>query len=196
VVAVTATATAPGLVLRLWAEGDAPALVAAHRDPLLRRWLLHPITSEEQASQVIETRRADARAGKSFSFAVLEQVADGEADCLVGGVSLRRLEPAASAAAASGAGTFDAGTAAAEVGYWVAAPARGRGVAPRALDAACEWALRTLRDPPLGRLELIHSVGNQASCRVAEKTSFTLAAMLPPLPPDFPDNGHLHVRLP
>jgi hypothetical protein len=57
---VKATATAPGLVLRPWAEEDVPALVAAHRDPLLRHWLLHPVTSAEQARQVIEARQAGA----------------------------------------------------------------------------------------------------------------------------------------
>lgn len=152
-------------------------MVEAHRDPLMRRWLLHPITTAEQARKVIQARQADAQAGRGFSFAVLD--ADGEPERLVGGVSLRRP---------------DAGTASAEVGYWVAAPARGRGVAPRAVDAVCAWAFDVIQNPPLGRLELIHSVGNQASCRVAEKAGFLLSAVLPPLPPDFPDDGHLHVR--
>jgi hypothetical protein len=30
---------------------------------------------------------------------------------------------------------------------------------------------------------------------VAEKTGFTLSAVLSPLPLGFPDDGHLHVRL-
>jgi RimJ/RimL family protein N-acetyltransferase len=81
------------------------------------------------------------------------------------------------------------------VGYWVAAPARGRGIAPRALNAACEWVFRLPRPRPLERLELIHAVGNVASCRVAGKAGFTLSAVLPPLLPDFPDDGHLHIRL-
>jgi RimJ/RimL family protein N-acetyltransferase len=194
-VVVKPTATATGLVLRLWEEQDVPALVAAHRDPLLRRWLRHPFTSTEQARRVIEARRAEAQAGRAFSLAVLETAADGEAGRLVGGVSLRRRDAATPGAGTARAGTPGAGTATAEVGYWVAAPARGRGVASTALNATCEWALGTLRNPPLERLELIHSVANLASCRVAEKTGFTLSAVLPALPPDFPDDGHLHVRL-
>ena len=59
----------------------------------------------------------------------------------------------------------------------------------------CEWAFSLPRDQPLERLELIHSVGNLASCRVAEKAGFRFSAVLPPLLPDFPDDGHLHVRL-
>lgn len=170
---------APGLLLRPWVEQDITAMVEAHRDPPMRRWLRHPITTAEQAREVIEARQAAAQAGKGFSFAVLEMAADGATERLVGGVSLRRV---------------DAGAATAEVGYWVAAPARGRGVAARALRAACEWAFATMPGP-LGRLDLIHSVGNHASCRVAEKAGFTLSAVLPPLPPDFPDDGHLHVRV-
>jgi hypothetical protein len=60
-------------------------------------------------------------------------------------------------------------TASGEVGYWV-------------------------RTRPLEQLELIHSVGNQASCRVAGKAGFALSAVLPPLLPGFPADGHLHIR--
>ena len=179
-VTVQPTATAPGLLLRPWAGPDIPAMVAAHRDPLMRRWLRRPITTAEQARQVIEARQADRRAGSGFSFAVLEVDADGTAGDPVGGVVIRGL----GGEAASG-----------EVGYWVASPARGRGIAPRALSAACEWAFRLPRTRPLERLELIHAVGNQPSCRVAEKAGFALSAVIPPQPPEFPDDGHLHIRL-
>ncbi|WP_406461159.1 GNAT family N-acetyltransferase [Streptomyces sp. NBC_01622] len=43
------------------------------------------------------------------------------------------------------------GKSAAEVGYWTASPARGRGVAPRALDAVTDPAFDTFaaaRLPP------------------------------------------------
>ena len=59
----------------------------------------------------------------------------------------------------------------------------------------CEWVFSLPRPRPLERLELIHAVGNQASCRVADKAGFSLAAVLPPLPPEFPEDGHLHIRL-
>jgi RimJ/RimL family protein N-acetyltransferase len=77
----------------------------------------------------------------------------------------------------------------------VTAPARGRGIAPRALNAVCEWAFRLPRIQPLEQLELIHAVGNHASCRVAGKAGFALSAVLPPLLPEFPNDGHLHIRL-
>lgn len=82
----------------------------------------------------------------------------------------------------------------AEVGYWVTAPSRGRGIAPLALSAICEWAFRLPRIRPLEQLELIHAAGNHASCRVADKAGFALRAVLPPALPDFPDDGHRHIR--
>jgi len=168
-------AAAPGLLLRPWTEQDIPAMIAAHRDPVMRQWLRHPVTTAEEAHRIIAARRA----GTGFSFAVLEACADGATGDLVGAVSIR--VPASEATSG-------------EVGYWVAAPARGRGIAPRALSAACEWAFRQHRNRPLEQLELIHAVGNHASCRVAEKAGFALSAVLPPLLPEFPDDGHLHIR--
>jgi hypothetical protein len=52
VLTVRATATTPGLVLRPWAEQDIPAMVAAHRDPVLRQWLRHPVATADEARQV------------------------------------------------------------------------------------------------------------------------------------------------
>jgi RimJ/RimL family protein N-acetyltransferase len=174
------SATSPGLLLRPWIEQDIPAMVAAHRDPVMRRWLRHPVTSTQEAGRIIQARNADRRAGTGFSFAVLQADADGTAGHLVGGVSIRRLDRDATSG---------------EVGYWVTASSRGQGIAPRALNAACEWAFRLPRHRPLEQLELIHAVGNHASCRVADKAGFALTAVLPPLLPEFPDDGHLHIRL-
>jgi RimJ/RimL family protein N-acetyltransferase len=166
------TLTAPGLVLRPWAERDISTMVAAHDDPLMRRWLRKPITTETEARQVIQTRQENRRNGTAFSFAVVR----AGTDVLVGSVVLRGL---------------DKRNGSADVGYWVVCSARGQGVAPRALNAVCEWAFGL---PALDRLELIHTVGNQASCRVADKSGFRFSAMLAPLPPEFPRDGHLHIR--
>ena len=177
---VQQSATAPGLLLRPWTEQDIPAMLAAHRDPAIRRWLRHPLTTPEEAHRRIQAHRANRQARTGFSFAALHAGPDGAAGELVGAVSIRQL----SDEAASG-----------EVGYWVTAPWRGRGVAPRALSAVCEWAFCLPLLRPLEQLELIHSVGNHSSCRVADKAGFALSAVLPPLLPEFPDDGHLHIRL-
>jgi RimJ/RimL family protein N-acetyltransferase len=153
-------------------------MVDAYSDPVMRQWLRHLVTTTDEARAVIQARRADWAAGTCYSFAVLlaEPGAPGD---LVGSVSIRGLDDAAFSG---------------EVGYWITAPARGRGIAARAVDAVCEWAFRLPRRRPLERLELLHSVGNHASCRVAEKAGFGFSAVLPPLLPDFPDDGHLHIR--
>jgi RimJ/RimL family protein N-acetyltransferase len=176
---VQPSAAAPGLLLRPWTEQDIPAMVAAYRDPVMRHWLRHPVRTTEEAHRIIQARSADRRAGTGFSFAVLEALADGAAGDLVGGISIRGL-----------AGEAAAG----EVSYWVTAPSCGRGIAPRALTAVCEWAFRLPRVRPLEQLKLIHAVGNHPSCRVADKAGFALSAVLPPLLPEFPNDGHLHIR--
>jgi RimJ/RimL family protein N-acetyltransferase len=145
----------------------------------MRTWLRHPVASADEARRIIQARHDDARAGTCFSFAVL-LAEPGIPGDLAGSVSIRGLGDAA----VSG-----------EVGYWVTAPARGRGIAARAVDAVCEWAFSLPRRRPLERVELLHSVGNHASCRVAEKAGFAFSAVLPPLLPEFPDDGHLHIRL-
>jgi RimJ/RimL family protein N-acetyltransferase len=173
--AVASDGVAPDVLLRPWEERDVPALVAAHRDAAIRRWLRSAIADEAGARQAIAARHADWQAGRRFSFAIVAADSGG----LLGSVSAHGLSEESVSA---------------EVGYWVLAAARGRGIAPRSLDALCAWVFRLPRARPLERLNLIHAVGNGPSCAVADKTGFVLSAMLPPEPPDFPYDGHLHVR--
>jgi RimJ/RimL family protein N-acetyltransferase len=63
---------------------------------------------------------------------------------------------------------WDAGMA--EIGYWLAPEARGRGAATRALRLLSRW---TLREWPIGRLHLMADVDNTASQAVAERAGFT-----------------------
>lgn len=67
------------------------------------------------------------------------------------------------------------GDATAEVGYWVAPAARGRGVAPQAVRAICRWGFDTRR---LDLIEWRAEVGNDASRRVAEKAGFLMEGQL------------------
>lgn len=172
---IAATDTAPALTLRPWSDEDIPALVRAHVDPDMRRWLLRHIDNEEQARAALANQRADWAAGTRFTFAV---VADGE-DEPISTVSIRRLakEPEV-----------------AEIGYWTVADARGKSVATRAAEAVLAWAEVRWSDDPVTRVNLIHTLGNNASCRVAIKLGFALAEELPAYPPKFPQPGHLHVR--
>jgi RimJ/RimL family protein N-acetyltransferase len=172
------SASAPPLRLRPWHADDAAELARAFRDPVLRRFLRTSIDNEADARQWIETRTREWAAGTRFSFAVLETAAAGDTEVSgpVGYVAVKGMAN---------------GNRAAEVGYWTSAAARGRGIAPRALDAVSVWALQS---QPLDRLELIHASDNPASCRVAHKCGFVHHCDLPAEPPDFPVPGHLHVR--
>lgn len=185
---VPATVDAPALTLRPWLPPDAPAMAAAHTDPAMRRWLLHHIANEDQARETIEQYRDAWQDGVRFVFAVLAHPRDDGADALadprlaepIGSVTIRRLDPRSDVA---------------EVGYWTAPAARGRAVAARAAGAALEWAtaLWTRQERPLRRFELIHTLGNEASCRVAQKLGFAYECEYPPSL-KFPEPAHLHVR--
>jgi RimJ/RimL family protein N-acetyltransferase len=106
-------------------------------------------------------------------------VADAATDRLLGRVALREIH--------LGDGT-------AEVAYWTVAAARGRGVAARATTALARWALD---DVGFHRLELLHAVRNEASCRVAAKTGFALEGTKRSalLHPDGWHDMHLHARV-
>ena len=112
----SATPTAPALVLRPWRSSDVAALIAAHRDPTLRRWTGSALHDEADATRWVQAQQRGWAAGTRFGFAVV----DSAPARLVGNVVLKGIQP---------------GKPSAEVGYWTAAHARGRGVATRALEA-------------------------------------------------------------
>jgi PPOX class probable F420-dependent enzyme len=159
------------LLLRPWSDADVAQLVEAYDDPVMRRWSNRLIDNEADAKEWLDFQQRGWQDGTRFCFAVLE--ADG---LLLGNVVLHGVDP-------------DKATA--EVGYWTGARARGRGVAPAALEAITGWAFDTFEH--LDALELLHDSGNQASCRVAEKTGYRLDSVIPPRPP-FPNEDHRHVR--
>ncbi|MEU3888696.1 GNAT family N-acetyltransferase [Streptomyces sp. NPDC029041] len=174
-----ATPSAPALVLRPWCVEDVAALVDVFRDPVLRRWTGSAVENEGDGMRWVREQERGWTAGDRLGFAVLETQPDSPRGQLAGHVVLKE--------AASGKPS-------AEVGYWTAAHARGRGVAPRALEALTGWAFDVMGADGLERLELLHQVDNPASCRVASKSGYGLDAVLPPAPPSFPREGHLHIR--
>jgi RimJ/RimL family protein N-acetyltransferase len=111
--------------------------LAAHRDPSLR-WanakLTTAITDEADAHRWLATQYDGWASRTRYSFAVLETEEASDDAALVGNVSIKGL-------------TTDG--ASAEVGYWTSAFARGRGIAPRALDAVSRWAFALDRETPL-----------------------------------------------
>lgn len=139
--------TVDELVLRPWRDDDVRVLCAAAQDPVLRRWNGEEATTPDGARARLA--RIAAWSDEHCSWAV------EDAGVLVGSMSLHEI---------------DRDQAEGEVGYWVAAPARGRGIAARVTDAVCRWAFPTLE---LDRIQLFHAVENTASARVAAQAGFT-----------------------
>ncbi|MCX4419017.1 GNAT family N-acetyltransferase [Streptomyces mirabilis] len=174
-----ATSSAPALILRPWSPADAADLVELYQDDALRRWTSSAVNDEASAARWIQDQQRGWEAGDRFGFAVLEAQAAGAEGQLAGHVVLKNVTPGASSA---------------EVGYWTAAHARGRTVAPRALRALTNWAFTAFPGDGPKRLELLHQVDNTASCRVAQKCGYELITVLPAAPPAYHLAGHLHVR--
>lgn len=165
--------TAGELTLRPWVPTDVPGIVDAYSDPGIRRWHARDMTPAEAAPWV--TAAASSWMTETgASWAVTSSTGE-----LLGRMSLR---------------TVDLQDGLADIGYWVAPSARGRGVASRALALVSSWAIRDLG---LHRLELEHSTRNRPSCRVAEKAGYQLEGTKrsSALHEDGWHDMHLHVQL-
>ncbi|WP_447037092.1 GNAT family N-acetyltransferase [Streptomyces sp. DSM 118878] len=178
-----ATATAPALLLRAWCEEDVSAFVESHRnDPTEAPPGAPVIRNETDGLRWVHQHQQAWTDGTRYAFAVLETHLDGSEAALRAHVVLKDATP---------------GSASAEVGYWTAPRARGRGIAPRALETLTTWAFTTFAPTGLTHLNLLHQVTNEASCRVAQKTNYPYSHTLPPYPPMYPQEGHVHVaRMP
>ncbi|MET3985326.1 GNAT family N-acetyltransferase [Streptomyces sp. PvR034] len=141
---------ADGMELRPWRSDDAPALVAAGLDPSIRLWNMLRTWTPDEARGRIEGmgRRWQAESGALWAIA--------RSDGAVVGLA--------------GWNDIDLAAGTAEILYWVLPEARGGGLAVTAARRVCRWALEELG---LHRLQLLHSVANPASCRVADRAGFT-----------------------
>ncbi|MEU1050212.1 GNAT family N-acetyltransferase [Streptomyces sp. NPDC005897] len=169
-----ATSTASALTLRPWQDSDIPAIVAAHRDEAIRRWSMDPIDDEDEARAWLVGQSTGWADGTQLSWAV------EEGGMVVGNFVIKAANPPEMSATG--------------VGYWTVAEARGRGIASRCVEAATQWLFGGQDVMPADEIELLHTVGNEGSCRVAQKCGYTLDSVLPPLPPKFPGEGHRHLR--
>lgn len=130
--------------------GEIFMVVDAHRDDL-RRWL----------PWVDGTRSPDDY--RAFIGASIGRMAEGggypacalvEAGRIVGGIGLE----------------VDPGDRKVEIGYWLAPPARGRGIVSRGVEALVRLAFGELG---LHRVTIKCATGNRRSCAVAERLGFT-----------------------
>jgi RimJ/RimL family protein N-acetyltransferase len=162
-----------GLILRPWRRDDAAAVLEGHNDAVIQRWHRRRLDSIEEAGQLISSWAEEWAAETRACWAVT-----GDSGQLLGRLSLRTL----------------LGQGLGEVGYWVLPAARGAGAAPRAVEAATTWAFEDLG---LHRIELVHSVANRASCRVAAKAGYELEGTMRSalLHADGWHDMHLHARI-
>jgi RimJ/RimL family protein N-acetyltransferase len=140
------------VVLRPWSEDDVSQLADACNDPEIAYWIPTipaPYTEDDARAFISGAVRPDER----YSLAM---TLDGR---IVGGIGM-------------GVNAHDYRG---RIGYWVAAPARGRGVCTRALRRFSRFGLDELG---LQRLELITDPDNVASQRVAEKVGYRREGVL------------------
>jgi len=139
------------VTLRGFESVDVAALVEICQDPEIPRWTGVPSPYSAQDARVWLARCADGwAAGTRASFAVVE----AEGGRLLGTAGLMAIDWPRSAA---------------EIGYMLAAPARGRGAASRAVRLLAGWALGELG---LEHVELHIDKRNPASLAVAARTGF------------------------
>jgi RimJ/RimL family protein N-acetyltransferase len=147
-----------GTALRAWRDTDIDGLVRTCQDPEISRWTRVPYPYGPTDARAYLLQRHDiVHAGSAAPFAI---VPAGNSDYLLGSISLMR---------------FSWADARAEVGYWLAADARGHGHVTHAVRLIAEWGFRVLG---LERIDLLAATENPASQRVAERSGFTREAVL------------------
>lgn len=145
------------VTLRPWGHDDVPALVAACQDGEIPRWTNVPYPYDERAARdFLASSAGEMQEGRAVHFAVV----DPETDAVRGSIAIMRLDQVDSRG---------------EVGYWIAATARGQGLATRALELLSAWAFETLA---LARLELLTQPRNEPSQRVAEHAGYQREGLL------------------
>lgn len=140
------------LHLRPPSVADVAGMVEIFRDPDVQRWNPGPDPEDENAVREWCEGAGDWSRGGHASFSVL----DSASGLLLGTVAVHRIDPRSGDA---------------EIGYRVAPAARGRRVASDAVSAASRWAFGALE---VVRIELLHAVGHEASCRVAQNAGYRL----------------------
>jgi RimJ/RimL family protein N-acetyltransferase len=144
-----ATLTDGVITLRPPGDEDVDALYRECQDPEIQRWTGVPSPyHRENAIDYLERVKREEAEGKIVAFLAVD------AEELLGSFSVMELDKAPRYG---------------EIGYWVAAAARGRGVASRAVTLLRDWGASELE---LELIELVIHVDNQPSQRVAERTGF------------------------
>jgi RimJ/RimL family protein N-acetyltransferase len=133
---------------------------------------------ERDAARWLASQDRGWRGGDRLSLAVLEE--DDAGGCvLAGNVGLKNREQTGRIGERETA----------EIGYWTAVAARGRGIAPAAVKAVTDWVFDAFAGTSLRQIMLVHDVANPASCRVAEKAGYPFRELSPANPPHWFPTG-------
>jgi RimJ/RimL family protein N-acetyltransferase len=145
------------VVVRKLGLQDASAIAQACRDPEITRWTFMPEgLTVPQAKDWIERAEDTYQRARAIRFAIVD-VADSR---FVGQI---------------GIGHLDWEQQVGEIFYWLAADARGRGLAVRATKLVTAWAFEVMR---LARIEITVDPGNEPSQHVATAAGFTREGVL------------------
>ncbi len=143
--------------LRLRADSDTAALVAACRDPEVERWTRVPEGYDEQSAAEWS---AEARRQREAGEGIHLVIADAGSDEFLGAIGIHDIDRAE--------GRCD-------IGYYLAPEARGRGAMTRAVRLLSRWAFESL---PVDRIEITIEPANAASRAVAERAGYTFEGIL------------------
>lgn len=170
------TLSSDRLTLRPWHAADAAAVQEAMQDRAMHRFLVlpDPYQQSDAVQFVTEIAPSARKNGTGLTCAVVE-TATG---VVVGSADLRLPAPR---------------QAAAEIGYVVYAPARGRGFATEASRALAAWALAQ----GVGRVEIRCAIMNLASAKSALNAGFRYEGTLrgDALTPTGPADGAVFARI-
>lgn len=156
----------PRTIVRRYERGDGPALFAVvdgSRDALMP-WMLWAVTDHlhvDDSIHYVERQRRSYFEGTDFAYGIFDRASGA----LIGGTGLHDLR---------------ARTRQAEVGWWMSAEHRGRGLCAEAVDALITQALAPVDDGGWGLRRVVAYVptANLASRRVAEKLGLRLEGTL------------------
>ena len=143
------------VTLRPWRDGDLDDIVEMCQDAEIARWTRVPQPyGEDDARQFLADESRGSKEGTFFGFAIT----DTESDAVVGSVGVSIVA----------AGTGD-------IGYFVSAGARRRGIGKRSLLLVSRWALKELG---LARAQITIRPENIPSRRLAESCGYRYEGVL------------------
>lgn len=149
------------VALRPPATEDVGELVVVCDDPDIGRWTRVPHPYGPDDAHAFVSLAALARREQTGAYFVIVD----QSDALLGTIGLTEIDHEGLTA---------------ELGYLLAAPARGRGVATRAVAALVDWGFSA----GLCRIQAHVLVGNDSSCRLLSRVGFVEEGVLRSMPAD------------